>query len=182
MSASRIRAEHCHRRRARARHEAPVRCARRGPCSFSEFRGEAKARSTIRCAVDVIATHQFHEMPADRQPEPSAAIARRRAVGLRERLEQARLLFGRHADARIVTQFEDARFITRCDAPDRQSHLAAMREFDGIRWQIGEHFPEPQAIADECGRGSASDPCRATVPPPCPGALSHQEEAVATVC
>ena len=49
------------------------------------------------------AAHHLHQPLADGQAEAGAAVlARRRRVGLRERLEQPALLLRRHADAGVA--------------------------------------------------------------------------------
>ena len=49
------------------------------------------------------AAHQVDQAAADRQAETGAAmLARRRHVGLRERLKQPRRLLGRHADPGVA--------------------------------------------------------------------------------
>src|SRR4051812_15805667 len=115
-------------------HTPPMQCrCGRAAWGRSHARLQPKAQSEVKTAtrtlgaVDLeLAAHQLHEVPADRQPEPGAAIATAdRSVGLRERLEQALLLFGAHADPG-VTHFETQshRLSTLLHQPDSHDDLA----------------------------------------------------------
>ena len=69
----------------------------------AQTRGEEERRALARRALDrQVAAHQARQPPADHEPEARAAVLPgRRAVGLRERLEQPRLLLRGNADAGV---------------------------------------------------------------------------------
>ena len=53
-------------------------------------------------SIQILPPHLLDQLRGDRQAEPGAAVvARRRAIRLRERLEDQRLLFRRDADAGV---------------------------------------------------------------------------------
>ena len=90
-------------------------------------------------------------------------LARRAAVHLRERVKQARLLLGCHADARIAhAESEpdlplDARHQFHGD-----DHLAHLREFDGVGQQVEQHLSQSQRVAHQIkgSRGGEFPPQR----------------------
>ena len=78
---------------------APPAAARSPARNGGEMEGAALAGFTLHPEAPA---HQLHELRRDRQAKSGAAIrARRRAVGLRERLEDALLTVQRDADARV---------------------------------------------------------------------------------
>src|SRR5205823_3801170 len=98
--------------------------------SFSEYGGDLD-----------IAAQQIRQALADREAQAGAAeAARRRGVGLRERLKEARQRLGRHADAGVGYLKEDALAEVADLAPDAQAHAALLREFHRVADQIHQHL------------------------------------------
>ena len=98
-----------------------------------------------------LATHEFHQPPANGQAESRASVfSCRRRVGLAERLKQSGRLVRRHADAGIHHResqggpFADLFQQFRC-----QVHLALLREFDRVVDQVRDHLAQAQWIADQ---------------------------------
>ncbi len=94
--------------------------------------------------------HHAHELLADGEPEPGAAVASRgRAVGLGEGVEDARALLRGDADAGVGDREAqlDVGLRPRFDR-DPQDDLAPLRELDGVAEQIDQHLSQPTRIAD----------------------------------
>src|SRR5262245_51194739 len=120
--------------------------------SYTHRHGKQERAASAWFALEpYLATHQFHQPPGNRQPEPSASmLACRGRVGLGERLKQSCSLFGRHADARILDRepelgpgaylFQQFRF---------QVDLALLSKLDGIVDQVRDYLAQPQGIADQ---------------------------------
>ena len=98
-----------------------------------------------------VAAHQLDQPRRDRQAEAGAAeAAGRRAVRLRERLEDQLLLVARDADAGVDDREVQADLAgqLRRDV-DAQPDLPAVGELDRVADQVDEHLPQPQRVADE---------------------------------
>src|SRR5712692_5515704 len=126
-----------------------------------EPHGEPERAALSRLAVHPdLAAHQLHEAPADGETESGPAeLARGRAVGLAEWLEQARSGLGRNSDAAIThgnAQLDIVGALLRHF--DRNHHLAALRELDGVSDQVDEHLAEAAGIATQGGRDGRVDP------------------------
>jgi len=122
-----------------------------GRCRF-EGQGHGEGRTDTGRAIDRdIAAHQLRQPADDREAEPSPPIAsRRRAVRLRKRLEEARLLLGIEPDAGVF----DRECHPRPPAADRRracahDDLAALGELDGIAQQVEQDLPDAGRIADQ---------------------------------
>ena len=110
--------------------------AERGPAGpalrrAAEPGGERERAAVAHLALDAdLAAHQFDEPRGDRQAQPRAAVAARgRGVGLGERIEDLRLLLGRHADARVGHREPQRRFpgLSRCTSSTRTVTTARAR-------------------------------------------------------
>jgi hypothetical protein len=106
-----------------------------------------RAAFTRRADEPNLAAEQLRQLAADRQPKSRAAVlARRRAVGLLERLENDLLLVGGNADARIGDGERDDMlgrgkvFVVERPAarraPDAERHGALVRELERVRQQV----------------------------------------------
>ena len=81
-----------------------------------------------------LATHEFHQPPANGQAESRASVfACRRRIGLAERLKQSGRLLRRHADAGILHRESQRGPVADLVLQFRsQVHLALLRELDRI--------------------------------------------------
>ena len=140
----------CRRRRARAGcFEAGRRRQRRplgGPRLPAEPRREVERAAATGLALDPdAAAHHLDELRRDRQAQAGAAVAaRRRAVGLRERLEDRRAACRPGCRCRCrrplnCSSTSSARLPLGRDAHD---DLAALGELDGVADQIQDHLPQ----------------------------------------
>src|SRR5712692_6898772 len=125
-----------------------------------EPHGEPERAALSRLAVHPdLAAHQLHEAPADGETESGPAeLARGRAIGLAEWLEQARSGLGGNSDAAIThgnAQLDIVRGLVRDF--DRGHHLAALRELDGVSDQIDQHLAEATGVATQGGRDRRVD-------------------------
>ena len=96
------------------------------------------------------AAHEFDEALADRQAEASAAeAARRRVVGLRERIEDRLQCRRRNADAGVL-HLEAQRHprLGGAQWPHADTDVAVGRELDGIAQQVEKDLAEPVGVAD----------------------------------
>ena len=97
------------------------------------------------------ATHQRHQVAADRQPQAGAAIAARGgAVNLAEALEQPLLLCRAHTDAGVAhlhMQLDTA--VVTAGAADADHHLAGLGELAGVAAQVEQHLLQAQRVADQ---------------------------------
>src|SRR5262249_44794568 len=83
-----------------------------------------------------IATHHARKLAGDSKAEPRAAIAARgERIGLREILEQLRLLLRRHADDAVRNRKLDP-IASVADPAHSQGNLALFRELAGIAQEI----------------------------------------------
>ena len=133
----------CTRRRA---HAEPDREVERRPGAGLAFEPDAAA-------------HQLDQAAADRQAETGAAmLARRRHVGLRERLKQLRRLLGRHADPGVAHGALELHLLAGpLDQLDVEPNLAALGELHGVVDQVGQDLPETQRIAEQMFRDRRRD-------------------------
>ena len=84
------------------------------------------------------AAHEFHQLRRDRQPQASSTVAsRRRAVGLRERLEDDNLFIRGNADSGVTDRKTQLSVAVRARlAAYTQHYFPVLGEFDGIAHQI----------------------------------------------
>jgi hypothetical protein len=101
-----------------------------------------------------LAAHQVHEVAADRQAQSrSAELARRRAVGLRERLEERGPDDLGDPDPRVFDlepHALDSALVAF--AADAHGDPAVLRELDGVSAQVDEDLPQPMRIAHHGAR------------------------------
>ena len=100
--------------------------------------GEGASAAGLALHRDV-AAHHAGQAPAQREPEPRAAVApRHRRIGLGELLEEPVHLFGRHPDPRVAHREHEAipavPCFTRCREPDH----TLFGELAGIAQEIEE--------------------------------------------
>ena len=107
-----------------------------------------------------LAAHHLHQLAADAQPQPGAAVgARGRRVGLAERLEQPRGGAGarcrcrcrRPRSARAGRARVGSPSVTRTVIPPWTVNLTALET------QVGQHLLEAEAVADDLPRRAALD-------------------------
>ena len=130
------------RRRCSAGGRAAIGPARRPRARSVNQNVRALAR---RCSHADLAAHQLDELPADRQAEAGAAVAaRRRAVGLRERLEQLRLCRrpGCRCRCRAPRSAADASRGRR-RRPRPRPRPALLGELDRVADEVDQHLPQP---------------------------------------
>src|SRR6266702_1166 len=116
----------------------------------TKWDGEPECAALSRLAVHAyFAAHQTHELRRDGETESGTAmLPRGRKVGLRKRLEQARLLLRGNADSRIGDFKPDRHPILGPGAPPgAQHHLAPFGELDRITSKIGEDLTKAERIA-----------------------------------
>ena len=121
-----------------------------------ERQREPERRALAFAALDAdLAVHQVDQVAADRQAEAGAAEApRRRAVGLRERREQALSGLVRNADAGVANADVQAPRVVHADGDD---DLAAFGELDGVGQQVGQHLAQAVRIAAHGGGQAVVD-------------------------
>ena len=109
------------------------------------------AAAALRAVQPQPAAHQAHQALADRQAQPGAAeAARGRGLGLREAAEDALLILGRDADARIAHRhLQRHRFGATLHHLHRDHHLALRGELDRVAAQIDQHLLQAQRVADQ---------------------------------
>ena len=120
---------------------------------------EPEARTGARRTVDTdIAAHQLGHAAHQRKPETAAAVfARGRTVGLREGLEQQRLLFRWDADAGVGDgKFKQGMRPIALDLAGLDTDMAPGGELDGVAHQVGEHLAEAERIAQIALTGLAN--------------------------
>ena len=123
------------------------------PTRHGEAERAAAARAARRAAIvpPISATRRRR----DRQAQAGAAVpARHRAVGLRERLEDQRLLVARDADAGVADRERAGRTPSRSPAIGSASatstdDLAALGELDGVADQVQQHLAQALGVADD---------------------------------
>src|SRR5258705_13302075 len=107
----------------------------------------------LRFALDPdTSAHQLHELLADRQAQPRAAILpRRRTVALRKGAEDRRLLLARDADAGVDDAEAHRRAVVFAHPRplDANDDLAAIGELDGVAHQVHEHLADAKRVAHE---------------------------------
>ena len=130
---------------------------------FLKLRGEPERRALAQFALEVdFALHHRHELLGNREAEPGAAIfPRRRAVRLREGLEQAVLHFRWDANARI-DDVEAQHGVRRRLAlfEDAHHHLAALGELDGVADEVEENLAQAARIAAQAAGHVRQDGAR----------------------
>ena len=100
------------------------------------------------------AAHHFTKLLGNRQSEPCTAIPPgRRAVGLRERIENMTLLVSRDANPGVGDcERNNRRIHIRFDGLDAKADLALFSELKCVSDQICQNLLQPPGIADEPGR------------------------------
>ncbi len=114
--------------------------------------GEVERAADVGRAVHPdAAAHHPHERRGDRQAEAGAAeFARRRSIGLAERLEDRRLLVGGHADAGIGHRKMQERALAAAHVlVDFDQDVPAVGELDRVAHQVAEHLSQANRIADD---------------------------------
>ena len=127
----------------------------RGGGQAGQPQAEGEAAAFAQAAAQAqFAAHQGHQTLADGQPQAGAAEAPRDArIGLREALEQARLLLGADADAGVAhleAQLDPLPFALL--AIDAQHHLALRGELERVAQQVDQHLLQAQRVAKELAR------------------------------
>ncbi len=116
---------------------------------------EGEPRPPPRFALDADApAHQPEQAPADRQPQPGAAVApAHRAVGLREVLEHLLEGVRSDADAGVLDPDADQGLVVGpLQQPDAHHDLAALGELDRVAQQVGQHLPQAERVAAQAQR------------------------------
>src|SRR5215472_3862452 len=113
-----------------------------------------------------VAAHETDELFGDGEPQASSAVSSRGAgIGLREILEDDRLLFARNADSGVgdaERQTVRQRFRVGLHP---QHHFSPFGELDGVAQQVKQHLSQAKRVADEIERHIGGD-------------LRHQLEAL----
>src|SRR5260370_25085910 len=107
---------------------------------------EVETTPVARLALNAnLAVHELHQTPADRQPEPRAAIAPGRGtVGLTKSVENHPLLRGQHSDARIGNAEPQHRTIgLKFLQPHVHFDKSPRRELDRVVNQIQQDLAKP---------------------------------------
>ncbi|HEY6895495.1 MAG TPA: hypothetical protein VI258_15075, partial [Rhodanobacteraceae bacterium] len=119
---------------------------------FRETRGEPERGAfSNRAGHADPPAHHVDELFRDRQAEPRAAeFARRRTVGLHERIEEALLIAFLDADAGVVDEKPQLGLIAIILlAHHRQIHFARFGELHRVADEIQQHLPQAHRIARE---------------------------------
>ena len=135
--------------------DAAASCAR--PAAPKRRREDERRADARRALERQVAAHHAGEAAADREAEARAAVlARGRAVGLAEGLEQPPLLLRRDADAGVAHADAQAAPVRRTGPSPLgrprlhpHHHLALRRELERVADQVRQHLPEAQGVADE---------------------------------
>ena len=125
-----------------------------------EARGEMERAALARVALHPQPpAHHRHELGADREAQPGpAVVSRRRAVRLREGLEDHTLELLRYPDPGVAHLHAQDALTRPCRLDVRpHHHLASLRELDGVADQVEEQLPQPSRIADQPLRHRAAD-------------------------
>ena len=124
-----------------------------------------------------LAAHQLDELLGDRQPQAGAAVlARRRAVGLGEGLEQSRLRLP--AEMPMPVSWTSKRSVASrgrlADRRDADDDFAALGELDRVADQIDQHLPQAAGVAAQRrGHVAVHERRRAPVPSACARSASR---------
>src|SRR5260370_20764005 len=95
---------------------------------------------------------QMEQLLADRGPESGAAVAARSgAVFLHERLEDARVVLGSHADAGVSHLEGERRSLDSRQHADRGGDVPALGEFHRVAEQIDDDLAQSQTITEDEG-------------------------------
>src|SRR5204863_5583380 len=88
--------------------------------------------------------HHLDQPLRNCKPQTGAAVlARRRTIGLGERLEDARLFLFRHADAGIADgEMQVDLFLALRDRFDAHHDLTVLGKLDGVADEVGDDLPE----------------------------------------
>ncbi len=119
-----------------------------------------KRAAGARVALDRDApTHHLDERRGDREAESSASKPpRRRPVSLTERFEDRVLFVCGDPDPRVGHGKVEHRAAVVPDVlTNRDHHMAALRELDGVADQIRDDLLHPHRIADDAGRHVGRD-------------------------
>ena len=105
------------------------------------------------------AVHQLDELLGNGQAQAGAAVfARRRAIGLREFLEDAGQRLGRDADAGVLHLKQHGDLLRGfAQLAGAHQHLAALGELHRVGREVDEHLPEPERIAAQARRNLRVD-------------------------
>ena len=110
--------------------------------------GEAAPLAQLALHLDE-AIHGQHEAAHDVQAEARAAeAARRRGVGLRERLEDAFQAVGRDADAAVLHGAVRQEALLAALEMQLGMDVALRGELDGVADEVGQHPPELHRVAE----------------------------------
>ena len=103
------------------------------------MRHEVEAGSPPQLTYDLdFASHHVHKPLADGEPETGTAVfARRRVICLRKFLKQLGPLLLSHADAGISHGKAQSLRFAAANYGDRESHVSALSELNGIGKQVG---------------------------------------------
>ena len=95
-----------------------------------------------------LAAHQFHQLPANAQPQTGAAIfGCGIATGLRKRLEQQALLLRTDADTAVLDADLQARpVLISTRRADTHKHPAFAGELQGVAEQVVQHLTQTHRI------------------------------------
>ena len=121
---------------------------------------EIERRADARLAFEPDATaHQLHQPAADGEAQAGAAVlARRRHVGLGERLEQLRRLLVRHPDPGVAHGTLQLHFLARAfELFDVDPDFATVGELHGVVDAIGQDLGQANRIAEQVLRDARRD-------------------------
>ena len=98
-----------------------------------------------------LSAHKLDQSSGDGQPQASTAVlARRRAIGLRERLEDSLLLLCRNPNARIGDGEVEADLVLRLRRRlSAHHHLTLLGELDGIPHHISQDLAQASHITHQ---------------------------------
>ena len=123
---------------------------------------EERAAAALGALDPEPSAHQLDESQRDREPQPRAAVApRRRAVRLRERLEDLSLLLRSYADAGVADR-EVERHAVRAHRlhAHAENDFTRRRELDGVPHHIQQDLPETAGISKQDLRNVGDDVTR----------------------
>ena len=142
----------------RDRHRGHLHRDRRrgGTRHHRQFQLEPEGRAAAGFAGQAdVAAHELQQLAGDGQPQPGAAVlAGRRTIGLREGLEQERLLRRGQADARVPHLNLEGKAVAqqRILGPYDQLNPALFGKLDRIAHQVYQHLLDPSGVPAQCTR------------------------------
>src|SRR5271163_518603 len=131
--------------------------SRAGTHRYGEFGREEEPAPLADCALNPdLSTHQLHQLPRNRQSQPSAAVfSGCRGIRLGEVLEDASELLGRNSDPGILhAEKQGSRLCALRILLYFNIHSPGLGELHRVPEQVQEDLAQPQRVANQHARKS----------------------------